>query len=88
MAIKDARLPEFDQEKATTRKALERLPVHKFDWKTYETFMPLGWCRCSSTIHLDGEPWRMPEFTTTAEVIERFDALAAVDQRGPCELTH
>ncbi len=35
MAIKDALLPEFDQEMANTRKTLERVPEDKFAWKPH-----------------------------------------------------
>ena len=42
MAIKDALLPEFDQESATTRKVLERIPADKLDWKPHEKSMSLA----------------------------------------------
>jgi len=32
MAMRDALLPEFDQEMATTRKTLERVPEDKVSW--------------------------------------------------------
>ena len=32
MAIRDALLPEFDQEMANTRKTLERIPEDALDW--------------------------------------------------------
>jgi len=35
-------LPEFDQEMATTRKTLERVPEDKFTWKPHEKSMPMG----------------------------------------------
>ena len=35
MTIKDALLPEFDQEMAHTRKTLERVPEDKFGWKPH-----------------------------------------------------
>jgi uncharacterized damage-inducible protein DinB len=35
MALNEAMLPEFDQEMATTRKSLERVPDDKFDWKPH-----------------------------------------------------
>ena len=34
--------PEFDQEFAETRKALERVPEDKFDWKPHEKSFTLG----------------------------------------------
>jgi uncharacterized damage-inducible protein DinB len=42
MAIRDMILPEFDNEVATTRKTLERVPEGKPDWKPHEKSMPLG----------------------------------------------
>ena len=35
-------LPEFDQEMATTRKFLDRVPDDKFSWKPHEKSMSLG----------------------------------------------
>jgi uncharacterized damage-inducible protein DinB len=42
MSISEALLPEFDQEMATTRKTLERVPEEKFDWKPHEKSTTLG----------------------------------------------
>ena len=42
MSISSMLLPEFDQEMATTRKVLERIPADKFTWKPHETSMELG----------------------------------------------
>ena len=42
MAIKDALLPEFDHEMATTRRVLERVPDPEFGWKPHEKSMTLG----------------------------------------------
>jgi uncharacterized damage-inducible protein DinB len=36
MAIRDSILPEFDQEMATTRRVLDRVPEDKLDWKPHE----------------------------------------------------
>jgi len=35
-------LPEFDQEMATTRRVLERVPADKLDWKPHAKSMSLG----------------------------------------------
>jgi uncharacterized damage-inducible protein DinB len=43
MAISDALLPEFDQEVASTRKTLERVPDGKFDWKPHPKSGSMGW---------------------------------------------
>lgn len=42
MPMRDALLPEFDQEMATTRKFLERVPEDKATWKPHEKSMPMG----------------------------------------------
>ena len=45
MKISDALLPEFDQEMASTRKTLERVPEDKFDWRPHPksfTMIALG----------------------------------------------
>jgi len=94
MSISSTLLPEFEQEMATTRKVLERLPADKFAWKPHETSLEMGRLATHlatlndwmvKTIELDaldlappeGEPYRLPEITTPAEVLERFDQLAA-----------
>ena len=43
MAIRDALLPEFDMEMASTRKMLERVPVEKGDFKPHAKSGSLGW---------------------------------------------
>jgi len=40
--IAQSLLPEFDQEMATTRKTLERVPEDKFDYRPHEKSMTLG----------------------------------------------
>jgi uncharacterized damage-inducible protein DinB len=42
MSLSDSLLPEFDQEMASTRKTLERIPDDKFDWKPHEKSTTLG----------------------------------------------
>jgi uncharacterized damage-inducible protein DinB len=42
MAIRDALLPEFDQEMANTRKTLERVPEDKLDWRPHAKSMAMG----------------------------------------------
>jgi uncharacterized damage-inducible protein DinB len=42
MTIAQSILPEFDREMAGTRKALERVPDGKFDWKPHPKSMALG----------------------------------------------
>jgi uncharacterized damage-inducible protein DinB len=93
MAIKDALLPEFDQEMVTTRKVLERLPTDKLDWTPHPRSMAMGRLGAHvGTLYdwmiktlkqdsfdvtpVDGEPYRLPDFSSTAAIVERFDALA------------
>ena len=42
MALKDALLPEFDHEMASTRRTLERVPENKLEWKPHPKSMALG----------------------------------------------
>ena len=42
MRLSESLLPEFDNEMASTRKTLERVPVDKPDWKPHEKSMALG----------------------------------------------
>ena len=42
MAIADLLLPEFDQEMATTRRVLERVPEDKFLWKPHDKSFSMG----------------------------------------------
>jgi uncharacterized damage-inducible protein DinB len=42
MSIAEGVLPEFDQEMATTRKLLERVPSDKGPWKPHPKSFPLG----------------------------------------------
>jgi uncharacterized damage-inducible protein DinB len=62
MAIKDALLPEFDEEMKTTRTLLERVPDAKADWKPHPKSMSLG----ELAIHLATMAgWTMPTLTQT-----------------------
>ena len=42
MTISESLLPEFDQEMASTRKTLERVPDSKFSWKPHEKSSAMG----------------------------------------------
>jgi uncharacterized damage-inducible protein DinB len=42
MSIAETLLPEFDQEMATTRRLLERVPTEKGKWKPHPKSFPLG----------------------------------------------
>ena len=43
MTYAEMLLPEFDQEMASTRKVLERLPDDKFDWQAHPKSHTIGW---------------------------------------------
>lgn len=43
MSYAAAILPEFDQEMASTRKVLERVPADKLDWKPHPKSNTIGW---------------------------------------------
>src|SRR3954447_8785012 len=43
MTFSETVLPEFDQEMASTRKVLERLPEDKLDWRAHPKSNTIGW---------------------------------------------
>lgn len=43
MTIAELLLPEFDQEMASTRKVIERVPEDKFAWKAHPKSNTIGW---------------------------------------------
>ena len=90
MAIKDALVPEFDHEMATTRRLLERVPDAEFSWKPHDKSMTLGrlaahianipyWCSLTletTVFELDSLP---PDTerqlpASQAAVVKEFDA--------------
>ena len=89
MAIKDALLPEFDHEMATTRRVLERLPDMEFGWKPHEKSMTLGrlaahianipyWCSVTletTVFELDSLPpdTQRKLAETQSELVKEFD---------------
>jgi len=89
MAIVDMLMPEFDMEMANTRKVLERVPGDKLDWRPHPKSFTMGemaghlvnmagWMIYTLTtdsldVMPDGEPMRMPEFTTARDMLEAFD---------------
>ena len=90
MAIKDALLPEFDHEMATTRRLLERVPEAEFAWKPHDKSMALGqlaghianlpqWCSATlgaTVFDLDSLPAdrRAQMPLSRAALVEEFDA--------------
>jgi uncharacterized damage-inducible protein DinB len=65
MAIKDALLPEYDHEMATTRRLLDRVPEAEFAWKPHDKSYSLG----ALAAHLAN----IPTWTTAVVELETFD---------------
>lgn len=98
MALSESLLPEFDLEMDATRRALERVPDERFDWRPHERSMTLH----DLAAHLAELPqwavetlgreeldlgtggWERPEIETTEDVLARFDETAAA-ARGAIE---
>ena len=65
MSISDSLLPELDQEMATTRRLLERVPSDRGRWKPHEKSFPLG--------HLAQLVARMPGWITNMMATTELD---------------
>jgi len=85
MSMTDALLQEFDNEAATTRRVLERVPADKLEWRPHPKSMTLGvlalhvagspavicgWAAEDET-HLKGEPTPIP--ASTDEILAAHD---------------
>ena len=93
MAIKDALLPEWDQEMSSTRKMLERVPNEKFAYQPHAKSMNLGrlashlaempqWCVSTvSADSFDVSPPGGTEYKATTHAT-REELLAAFDQNA------
>ena len=92
MLIRDALLPEFDQEAATTRRVLERIPDDKFSFKPHPKSMDMaslathlcemtGWAVDTITedsFDLAGfDPSTRRIVASRAELLEKFDKSVA-----------
>ena len=86
MSRSQSLLPEFDQEMASTRRLLERVPTDKFGWTPHEKSTPLGrlathvahlptWTNITfDTSELDlSEPHETPKPATSEELLAFFD---------------
>lgn len=86
MALKDALLPEFDQEMAGARKTLERVPDDKLAWKPHAKSGTMLWLAghvanipswAAVTIHQDGldlsAPFEMPDPKSRKDLLDLFD---------------
>lgn len=93
MSINASLLPELEQELATTRKCLERVPTDKLGWKPHEKSMTMGalathvanmlnWgmVTCSQDnfdVMPDGQPYKEEPAANTEELLAKFDKNAA-----------
>jgi uncharacterized damage-inducible protein DinB len=91
MSLSQSLLPEFDQEMASTRRLLERVPTDKFAWTPHDKSSPLGRLATHvanlpsmaslalSTDGLDVAARRatLPKAETTEELLEIFDQSSA-----------
>ncbi len=89
MTISQSLLPEFDQEMASTRKVLERIPDDKLDWKAHPKSNTIRWVGThlatipswtGYTLHQDsldvnpgGQEMRTTPAASREEILERFD---------------
>jgi uncharacterized damage-inducible protein DinB len=89
MSISQSLLPEFDQETASTRRTLERVPGDKLDYKPHQKSMSMGqlaqhlsqmpgWGATTLTsdefdVAPDGSPYQPPPVGTPAEILAAFD---------------
>ena len=89
MGFADTFVPEFDQEMATTRRALERVPTEKGEWKPHPKSFALGhlaqliagmpgWILTMTTsTELDLAKGAGYSFEPTETLVARFDKLVA-----------
>lgn len=89
MPLRDALLPEFDHEMASTRKYFERVPEDKLTWKPHEKSGTMGWLAShvadipgwasftvnqdSIDIAPDGQHQPTPPVTSRRELLDKFD---------------
>lgn len=90
MSLSQALLAEFDQEMASTRRVLERIPMDKYDWQPHAKSFSLGklathvaqlpgWAVVTAqTSELDfAQPFEQPSPRTSEELLAFFDQNAA-----------
>jgi uncharacterized damage-inducible protein DinB len=73
MPIAKSLLPEFDQEMASTRKIIERVPSGKNEWKPHPRSMPLGYM----AVHLA----KLPEWISMIMTSDDLD-IGLMAERG------
>jgi uncharacterized damage-inducible protein DinB len=91
MSLSQSLLPEFDQEMASTRRLLERVPTDKFAWTPHDKSTPLGKLAShvanlpsmaslavsSPELNVAGPRTPQPTAETTEELLANFDRAAA-----------
>ena len=75
MAIKEALLPEYDHEMATTRKLLERVPLNQAQWKPHAKSMSMG----DLAVHLV----EIPGWVGSIVNAQFYDMAAAAEHVSP-----
>ena len=75
MTIREALIQEFDLELPYTRRALERVPIDKFEWKPHEKSMTLGWLATFLAL--------VPSWGVMTIEKDEFDPRAASDGQRP-----
>src|SRR5260221_9032004 len=93
MTIGQMMLGEFDQEMQSTRKALERVPDDKWNWKPHEKSGTVGWLACHvatmvgwlpvtiNTEELDYAPVNGPSYQPP-KIENRKELLAVFDKEA------
>ncbi|HSG08560.1 MAG TPA: DinB family protein [Longimicrobiales bacterium] len=94
-------LPEFDQEMANTRKALERVPEGELTFRPHEKSWTIrelaghvaqvpGWLTVTlQTSELDlSHPFPQPKLDTTADILAAFDAALADARAALASASH
>ena len=98
MPINETLLPEFDQEMASTRKTLERVPADRFQWTPHAKSGSMGWLAghlanilgwATMTINHDeldlapgGQPLAQPPAPTTTEELLAMFDKTAAEARA------
>lgn len=98
MTIAEGFLPEFDNEMATTRRVLERVPAERFAWKphaksrsllelsTHVGELPRWGARFEKDSFTVGSE-KAPVHASTADLLARFDRNAARSSAARCSAT-
>lgn len=87
-------LPEFDQEMASTRKVLERIPEDKLDWRAHPKSNTIGWNAnhlaempgwvepTLERLSFDIEGYQSPKLISRQEILDLFDRNVAAAHKA------